>query len=115
MILGVALDTPLRTLFDYRLPSDGLASDCKPGQRVWVPFGRRKAVGMIIERRERSDVPAHKLRAALSVIDPEPVIDTVLLELLVWSAEYYHHPIGEVVFGALPPALRAGTELHATT
>ncbi|HKQ82058.1 MAG TPA: primosomal protein N' [Steroidobacteraceae bacterium] len=115
MILGVALDTPLRSLFDYRPPSDGLETRIKPGQRLWVPFGRRKVVAVVTECRERSAVPTHKLRAALSVIDTEPVIDPVLLDLLVWSADYYHHPIGEVVFGALPPALRAGADLHATT
>ena len=114
MILGVALDTPLRTLFDYLPPSDAPAGSIKLGQRVWVPFGRRKALGLIVECREHSALPAHKLRSAVSIVDVEPIIDTLLLDLLVWSAEYYHHPIGEVVFGALPPPLRAGADLHAT-
>jgi primosomal protein N' (replication factor Y) len=115
MILGVALDTPLRTLFDYRPPSGVTDADIKAGQRLWVPFGRRKVPGIVIETRHHSDVPAHKLRSALSLIDTVPIIDAPLLELLVWSAGYYHHPIGEVVFGALPPPLRAGADLDATT
>ena len=36
-----------------------------------------------------------------------------LLELLTWAAEYYRHPIGEVLMAALPVALRTGTPLFA--
>ncbi len=115
MILGVALDAPLRTLFDYQIPPTVAPDGCRPGQRVSVPFGHRRAIGLIVECRERTDVPAAKLRAALALIDTEPLLDPVLLELLVWSAEYYHHPVGEVIFGALPPALRGGADLYETT
>jgi primosomal protein N' (replication factor Y) len=115
MILGVALDRPLRTLFDYRAPPGVPPECCRPGQRVWVPFGPRRAIGLIVECRARSDVAPEKLRSALALVDTEPLFDPVLLDLLVWSAGYYHHPIGEVLFGALPPALRAGADLHAAT
>jgi primosomal protein N' (replication factor Y) len=37
----------------------------------------------------------------------------VLLELLQWTASYYHHPPGEVFAAALPAALRAGQPAHA--
>ena len=29
-------------------------------------------------------------------------------ELLRWAADYYHHPLGEVIAAALPVALREG-------
>jgi primosomal protein N' (replication factor Y) len=41
------------------------------------------------------------------------VFDPVLLDLLIWSADYYRHPIGEVLAAALPVALRAGTSANA--
>ena len=63
-----------------------------PGQRVWVPFGRRRVVGVIVELRDASDVPANKLRAAYELIDDEPTFDAHSLALLTWSAEYYRHP-----------------------
>jgi primosomal protein N' (replication factor Y) len=85
-----------------------------PGQRVWVPFGRRKTVGLIIEVRGSSDVPPEKLKSAVAVIDAEPVIDAVLLDLLRWSADYYRHALGEVIAAALPAAMRAGTDAAAT-
>jgi primosomal protein N' (replication factor Y) len=80
-----------------------------------VPFGRRRAVGVLIELRERSDVPAAKLRGAIARIDAEPVFDRPLLELLTWAADYYRHPIGEVIAAALPAPLRNGAEAEATT
>ena len=113
-ILAVAIDAPLRRLFDYRAPSGLDPAVLQPGQRVWVPFGRRKAVGVIVEVREHSSVPDSKLRRALAPIDAEPVIDSVLLDLLRWSAEYYRHPIGEVIAAALPVALRSGSDAMAS-
>lgn len=110
MIIGVAIDTPLRRAFDYRAPPQ--QPEIRPGQRVWVPFGRRRVVGVVLECRDRTDVPAGKLRTALSAIDQEPTFDAALLPLLLWSADYYRHPVGEVVAAALPAALRQGVPLR---
>ncbi|MFL6575660.1 MAG: primosomal protein N' [Povalibacter sp.] len=108
-ILAVAIDTPLRRLFDYRSPE--VAGELRPGQRVWVPFGRRRVIGMIVETRDRSDVPIEKLRTAFEPIENEPTLDPVLLDLLRWSADYYRHPLGEVISTALPAALRNGARI----
>jgi primosomal protein N' (replication factor Y) (superfamily II helicase) len=111
-ILGVAIDAPLRRLFDYRAPDTGPAPS--PGQRAWVPFGRRKTLGVIMEVRGTSDVSPDKLKAAYAIIDVEPVLDPVLLDLLRWSADYYRHPPGEVIAAALPAALRSGADAIAS-
>lgn len=110
MILAVAIDTPLRRLFDYRPPPG--SESIQPGDRLWVPFGRRRVIGVVVERRDHSDVPATKLRAAHSVVDREPTFDRPLLELLKWSADYYRHPIGEVIAAAMPTSLRQGAPLR---
>ncbi len=51
MILQIALDTPLRRVFDYRLPTE-LGSDSpgvpRLGVRVRVPFGRRQLIGVLL-------------------------------------------------------------------
>ena len=44
MIIRVAVPTPLRQAFDYRVEGD-----VRPGMRVEVPFGRRNAVGIVLE------------------------------------------------------------------
>jgi primosomal protein N' (replication factor Y) len=110
VILGVAIDTPLRRLFDYRALSDQPLPAL--GQRVWVPFGRRRVVGVVIEQRDRSEVPEAKLKQVQGAIDSEPTLDATLLELLRWAAEYYRHPLGEVIATALPVPLRAGAALR---
>ena len=113
MILAVAIDTPLRRTFDYRAPTQ--QQDIAPGQRVWVPFGRRRVVGVVVERRDRTDVPAAKLRSAFAAVDEEPTFDAALLQLLLWAADYYRHPVGEVIAAALPVQLRAGAPLREET
>ncbi len=105
-VLRVALDTPLRRLFDYLPPQAAHAPAV--GARVRVPFGRQRLVGLVMGIAEGSDVPAERLKPILEVLDPVPVLDTAAVGLLEWAAAYYHHPIGEVVAGALPKALREG-------
>lgn len=111
MYLSVAIDTPLRRTFDYRVPAD-LERLPEPGVRVRVPFGRRQVIGIVLERRDRTDVPAAKVRSIQAVLDREPAFDDTLLQLLRWSADYYRHPIGEVLAAALPVALREGAPLR---
>jgi primosomal protein N' (replication factor Y) len=111
LILRVALDTPLRRLFDYRAPAG--SNHVLPGMRVEVPFGRRTLLGIVIEVTDRSDIPEARLRTAASVIDTEPVLDTLLLGLVRFAADYYHHAIGEACATALPSGLREGRPLHA--
>ena len=72
-------------------------------------------MGVLVETRARSELPDARLKAALSVIDDEPVFDEPLLELLRWSADYYRHAPGEVIGAALPAALRAGAAMLETT
>ncbi len=108
LILGIAVDVPLRRLFDYRAPPGIDPARLQPGVRLWVPFGRRKT-GVLVEVRTTSDLPDAKLRAAIAVIDDEPIVDQALLELLRWAADYYRHSPGEVIAAALPAPLRTGT------
>src|ERR1700722_13089073 len=109
MILQIALDTPLRRIFDYRPPAHLQGMAAPPlGVRVRVPFGRRQLIGVLVGVADESAVAASKLKAALAILDERPVVDPVTFDLLRWAAEYYHHPIGEVFAAALPVSLRAG-------
>ncbi|MBF8291833.1 MAG: primosomal protein [Steroidobacteraceae bacterium] len=73
-----------------------------------VPLGKRRAVGVIAAVSDRSELPAARLKRALEIIDAEPLWDPVTFALLGWAADYYHHPLGEVLFAAIPVALREG-------
>ncbi|HVY81990.1 MAG TPA: primosomal protein N' [Steroidobacteraceae bacterium] len=111
-VLRIALDMPLRRLFDY-LPPPEMALSQSVGQRVRVPFGRQRLVGLVMEHADSSDLPPARLKAVLEVLDAEPLLDRSAVELLRWAAEYYHHPIGEVIAAAIPKALRQGAPLIA--
>jgi primosomal protein N' (replication factor Y) (superfamily II helicase) len=105
-ILRVALDTPLRRLFDY-LPG---AVSAPIGSRVRVPFGRQQLVGIVVGEAEASELPEERLKRISTVIDAEPIFDAAQLAFLGWAAEYYHHPIGTVLATALPKLLREGAD-----
>jgi primosomal protein N' (replication factor Y) len=112
-IVRVALPTPLRRLFDYRAgPADGPA--IQAGTRVRVPFGQRSLVGVAMETAAGSELPDERLKPVLERLDPQPIFDAATLSLLGWAADYYHHPIGEVLATALPRALRLGGALEST-
>ncbi|HLY52675.1 MAG TPA: primosomal protein N', partial [Steroidobacteraceae bacterium] len=110
----VALETPLRRLFDYLPPAAGAPSAPAPGMRVRVPFGRRRLIGLVVEVASETEVPAERLKPILEVLDDRPLLEPAALALLQWVAEYYHHPIGQVFASATPKALRLGVTLAAT-
>ena len=111
-VVRVALPTPLRRLFDYVTgpAGDGLI---QAGARVWVPFGRQRLLGIVMETAAGSELTPERLKPVLETLDSQPVLDPPTLALLAWAADYYHHPIGEVLAAALPKALRLGAATDA--
>jgi primosomal protein N' (replication factor Y) len=112
-ILKVAVDCPLRQLLDYLPPAGVALPDLPPGARVRVALGRRSAIGLIVAHAPHSQLASERLRPITALLDTEPLFDPPLLELLQWTASYYHHPPGEVLAAALPAALRAGQPARA--
>ena len=108
LILKVAVPSPLYRDFDYLPPPDADVSALKPGVRLKVPFGRQELTGVLLDTADTSDVPRAKLKAARRLLDDSPLIPADMLALARWAADYYRHPIGEVVQTLLPVALRQG-------
>ncbi len=105
-ILQVVFDTPLRSSFDY-LPPAGVALP-QPGARVRAPFGRQRAIGIVVAHARESPLPRTRLKPVIEAIDAAPLWDPTTFGLLRWAADYYHHPLGDVLFGAMPKMLRDG-------
>ena len=105
-ILRVAVPVPVHDSFDYLWPQS--APPPPVGCRVRVPFGRQEKIGVVLAHPQEPARADLKLRAISAVLDTQPVLDQELLDLLVWCAQYYHHPIGEVLIHALPAKLRQG-------
>ena len=108
-ILEVAVAAPVMGVFDYLAPAS-VDAPLLVGQRLRVPFGRSTRMGWLVGSKAVSDLPAHRLRRVLSVLDTEPLLPPDLLGMLVWAARYYQHPLGEVLTAALPRALREGRD-----
>ncbi|ELY3740310.1 primosomal protein N' [Cronobacter sakazakii] len=104
-VARVALPVPLARTFDYRLPD---AMTAAAGCRVRVPFGRQQRVGVVVAVGNESELPLDELKSVVEVLDSESLYPPVLWRMLLWAADYYHHPIGEVLFHALPVLLRQG-------
>ncbi|MDH3451962.1 MAG: primosomal protein N' [Gammaproteobacteria bacterium] len=104
-VARVAVPVPLRKTFDFLVPG-GVA--VQPGIRVRVPFGSRDLVGVVTRTDAHSEVPASRLKPLRLVLDAQPIFAPKLLSMLLWAADYYHHPVGEVIAAALPDALRRG-------
>ncbi|MEC5343446.1 primosomal protein N' [Brenneria populi] len=108
-VAQVALPVPLARTFDYILPA---GVEPRAGVRVSVPFGNRKAIGIIAAISESSELPLEQLKPLHAVLDDEPLFPASLWRILTWAVEYYHYPIGEVLFHALPILLRQGKPAH---
>ncbi len=105
-VVQVALPVPLARHFDYLLP-DSLAT-VTVGARVSVSFGPRKAIGIVVGIAAQSEVAAEKLKPVRDVLDSDSLFPPSLWRMLLWAADYYHYPLGEVLFHALPIPLRQG-------
>ena len=94
----VALPVPLDMVFTYRL--DGVAPPV--GARVLVPFRQERLPGVVTALHDRE--PSMPAKTVLQVLDGEPVLDSVQMQLGQWIAQYYLAPLGEVLRTMLPLA-----------
>lgn len=101
-IVNVALDVPLERLFDYLSGNLSL----RIGQRVEVPFGNRKMVGIVMGFSQHSDYALDKLKTISRSFDDEPILDETTFRLMRFCADYYQYPFGEALLAILPARLR---------
>lgn len=114
LILQVAIPRPFLDTFEYTY--DPNLEKPKIGARVVVPFGHQDCVGIVLGLAESSNLDdPSKIKPIKRLIDLEPILESKICQLLQWSARYYHHPIGDVVFTALPSLLRQQRTLPKTT
>ncbi|NOX42814.1 MAG: primosomal protein N' [Gammaproteobacteria bacterium] len=111
-VLRISIPSPLRRLFDYLPASQHEFDQMQLGIRLEVPFGSRKAVGLLVEKANSTEFDQAKLKFAADVLDHQSLLSDDILALLKWVAGYYHHPPGEVFFSALPTLLRKGKSIQ---
>ena len=105
-LIEVAVFAPLRNRFCYRSALTDERSSVRTGQMVRVPFGKSSRMGVITAVDPESPQFQGELKAISEFCDPEPVFDAQDLALGQWAANYYHHPLGEVLAAMLPSLVR---------
>jgi primosomal protein N' (replication factor Y) len=109
LVLKVALGYPL-PLFDYLPPDDINFDDIQIGARVCVPFGKKQVIGIVIDK-GLSEYKVKQLKSVLSIPDDFPIFSQNMIAWFKNAAEYYHCPIGEVIFTGLPVLLKKNLPL----
>lgn len=101
LIARVAVAAPLPNALSYRIP-EPLLQQAQVGVRLRVPLGRRQVVGYLLGFTEQ---PVAGLKDAVEVLDREPLFQEQMVPFFEWAADYYCHPLGEVIRTALPAGL----------
>ena len=104
-VIQVAVNRPIRGFLDYLVPEDLTLP--APGSLVQVPLGATRTLALCTRHKQRAD-PGIALKSIEGILGDRPALSPDLIALLLWAADYYHHPVGEVLFGALPPGIRQG-------
>ena len=107
--IRVAVPAHVYDCFDYQISAEDYAQ-AKVGARVAVPFGSRNLIGVIMQKLtpDTPENPKFKLKPIQALLDDDAILDSKVLTLLTWAAQYYQFPIGEVMQSALPTLLRQG-------
>ncbi|MFR4416801.1 MAG: hypothetical protein ACLT8E_05155 [Akkermansia sp.] len=82
----ILVDGQSDLVLDYGIPPE--AGDVKPGCRVQVPLRNRTATGTVLTLSEPAPAWKDRLKPILKLIDPEPLISPVMMNLASWAADY---------------------------
>ncbi len=107
----VAVPLPLRGRLTYAVP-DAMAAQVAPGVRVVVAVGGQRVVGFVVGAGvpPPAGLDPSRIRPVLSVVEAEPVFPDDLLRFLREAADYYMHPLGEVLRAAAPTIARRAAD-----
>ncbi|MDO9263212.1 MAG: DEAD/DEAH box helicase family protein, partial [Desulfosalsimonadaceae bacterium] len=97
--IDVAVSLPLFQTYTYAVP-EPLRPMIAPGKRVLVPFGNRRITGYVLGPAAVEE--ACGIKAIIEILDEIPLFPESMIPLFRWMADYYIHPLGEVIKEALP-------------
>jgi primosomal protein N' (replication factor Y) (superfamily II helicase) len=106
LVARVAVAAPLDKALSYLLPPP-LAARAAVGVRLLVPLGRRQVTGYLLAV---TSGPAEGLKEVREILDEEPLFPAEMIPFFEWCADYYRHPLGEVIRTALPGGLNASSK-----
>jgi primosomal protein N' (replication factor Y) len=99
----VAVNLPrVQGTFHYHVPP-GLVEELRPGHLVTVPFATQRMQAVVLRQVDQPEVS--ETRPVEGLIDREPVLTPVQLELGRWMSLTYGATLGECFEMMLPPGL----------
>ncbi len=102
MIVDIVIDLPVFNSFTYHVDKN-LEPFISIGKRVLVPFAKRRVTGYIVGFSDNTK--PRELKDILDVLDEKPLFPSGMISFFRWIADYYMHPMGAVIRGALPSGL----------
>ncbi|NGP77476.1 primosomal protein N' [Balneolaceae bacterium YR4-1] len=105
----IIFPTAVRQPFTYQIP-ENLQDEIKVGLRVWVPFQRRKSIGVVVNL--HSDTPDFNTRDVEQILDDKPILSPEMMKLTKWIHRFYYCGWGEVIQAALPAGLNFYSEKY---
>ena len=109
LFCNVLLPIPIPKLFTYRIPRN-LNGQVHVGSRVIVQFGSKKILTGIVDEVHSKAPEAYDARYLLELMDEQPIVKAVQLELFKWMASYYMCTPGEVLNIAMPSGLKLSSQ-----
>ncbi len=88
--------------FDYHLPAEW-AAGVSVGSLVTAPFGPRTLYGIVVDLPAEPEV--EETRPVSSLVDPQPVLSAVHIELARWMSRETLTPLHECLLLMLPPGV----------
>lgn len=105
MFAEVIINAPnLPSPFDYAIP-EALQMTLRAGHLVTVPFGGRRAQGLVVALNESTSIPNAQLKTIEGLVDPAPVLTAAQLDLAYWISHAYLAPLIDCLRLMLPPGL----------
>jgi primosomal protein N' (replication factor Y) len=109
MVISVAVPVPFLDFLTYELPA-GWTPPAR-GARVLVPVGSRTMTGIVVG--SGAAMPETRaLKSIADVLDDGPFLPDAVVDLALWTAEYYACGPGETLAGAMPPGAWIASERH---
>ncbi len=102
MFADIAFPTAVRQLFTFEIPEE-LFSVSLVGKRVWVPFRKSFAIGVVTQ--VHSKKPDFQTKPIRKVLDEHAILSPELLTLTNWIHKFYFCSWGEVIQAVLPAGL----------
>ena len=93
---------PLGQAFTYDVPQT-LDPKISVGHMVEVPFGKRVALGYIVEKIDSNKKPKFKIKSIRETEENQACFNSEQLEFFKWVSEYYAEPLSNVIDVAIPP------------